>query len=119
SLIGLTPQFDSRRMVAEYAREFYDPAHADAVRLSANDFREARAEAAWNERVKQVWDQVRFVDTGMAPVGTIMSERPVPVRAAIDLAGLQPTEVRVEVVMGRVGADGGLEDTEVMVLPPT
>jgi starch phosphorylase len=39
------------------------------------------------------------------------------VRAAIDLAGLQPNEVRVEVVMGRVGTDGGLEDTEVMVLP--
>jgi starch phosphorylase len=52
SLMGLTPQFDSRRMVAEYAREFYDPAHADAVRLSANDYQEARAEAAWNERVK-------------------------------------------------------------------
>jgi starch phosphorylase len=48
-----------------------------------------------------------------------MSERPVAVRTAIDLAGLQPTEVRVEVVMGRVGTDGGLEDTEVLVLPPT
>jgi starch phosphorylase len=119
SLIGLTPLFDSRRMVQEYAREFYDPAHADAVRLSAGDYQEARAEAAWNERVRQVWDRVHFVETGTAPVGTIMSERPVPVRAAIDLAGLQPAEVRVEVVMGRVGADGGLEDTEVMVLPPT
>ena len=119
SLMGLTPQFDSRRMVAEYAREFYDPAHADAVRLSANDYQEARAEAAWNERVKLVWDRVRFVETGAPPVGTIMSEHPVPVRAAIDLAGLQPSEVRVEVVMGRVGSDGGLEDTEVMVLPPT
>jgi hypothetical protein len=43
----------------------------------------------------------------------------VAVRTAIDLAGLQPTEVRVEVVMGRVGTDGGLEDTEVLVLPPT
>jgi starch phosphorylase len=52
-------------------------------------------------------------------VGTIMSERPVVVRTAIDLAGLQPSEVRVEAVMGRVAADGGLEDTEVMVLPPT
>jgi starch phosphorylase len=59
------------------------------------------------------------VETGAPPVGTIMSEHPVPVRAAIDLAGLQPSEVRVEVVMGRVGSDGGLEDTEVMVLPST
>jgi starch phosphorylase len=119
SLMALTPQFDSRRMVSEYAREFYDPAHADAVRLSANGYQEARAEAAWNQRVSLIWDRVRFVETGAPPVGTILSERPVPVRAAIDLAGLQPSEVRVEVVMGRVGTDGGLEDTEVMVLPST
>jgi starch phosphorylase len=62
---------------------------------------------------------VHFVETGAPPVGAILSECPVPVRAAVDLAGLQPSEVRVEVVMGRVGTDGGLEDTEVMVLPPT
>ena len=42
-----------------------------------------------------------------------------PVRAAVDLAGLKPEDVRVEVVLGRVGIDGGLEDTEVLVLPPT
>jgi starch phosphorylase len=89
------------------------------VRLSANDYKEARAEAAWNERVSKIWDKVRFVETGAPPVGTIMSEHPVPVRTAIELAGLQPSEVRVEVVMGRVGTDGGLEDTEVMVLPST
>ncbi len=105
--------------VADMRASFAELAHADSVRLSANDYQEARAEAAWNEKVNQVWDQVRFVETGSPPVGTILSERPVPVRAAIDLAGLQPSEVRVEVVMGRVGSDGGLEDTEVMVLPPT
>ena len=41
-----------------------------------------------------------------------------PVRAAIDLAGLTPADVRVEVVIGRVDSNGHLEDTEVMVLPP-
>ena len=89
------------------------------MRLSANGYQEARAEAAWNQRVRLIWDRVRFVETGAPPVGTILSERPVPVRAAIDLAGLHASEVRVEVVMGRVGTDGGLEDTEVMVLPST
>jgi glycogen phosphorylase len=119
SLMALTPMFDSRRMVSEYAREFYDPAHADALRLRENGYEAARFLARWNQRVREVWDRVRFVETGPALTGPIMSEHPVPVRAAIDLAGLQPTEVRVEVVMGRVSADGGLEDTEVTVLPST
>jgi starch phosphorylase len=41
----------------------------------------------------------------------------VPVRAGIDLAGLTPQDVRVEVVLGRVDSNGHLEETEVLVLP--
>ena len=67
--------------------------------------------------MREVWDRVRFVETGPAPAGPVTSGVRVPVRAAIDLAGLKPEDVRVEVVMGRVGASGGLEETEVMVLP--
>ena len=118
SLTALSPLFDSRRMVTEYASQFYDPAHTEALRLTANGFQAAREAARWNKRVREVWDKVRFVETGPAPAGPIMSEHPVAVRTAIDLAGLQPSEVRVEVVIGRVGTDGGLEDTEVLVLPP-
>jgi starch phosphorylase len=39
------------------------------------------------------------------------------VRAAIDLAGLNPDDVRVEMVLGRVDSSGFLEDAEVVVLP--
>jgi len=69
--------------------------------------------------VSEVWDKVRFVETGPGPIGAVISGRPVSVRAAVDLAGLKPEDVRVEVVVGRVATDGSLEDTEVMVLPPT
>jgi len=47
----------------------------------------------------------------------VTSGKPVPVRAAIDLAGLKPGDVRVEAVIGRVDSDGYLEETEVLVLP--
>ena len=45
------------------------------------------------------------------------SGKPVEVRAAIDLAGLTPGDVRVELVLGRIDNNGNLEETEVMVLP--
>jgi starch phosphorylase len=67
--------------------------------------------------VRSAWDRVRFVETGPAPAGPVTSGVTVLVRAALDLAGLDPEDVRVELVMGRVGASGGLEDTEVLVLP--
>jgi starch phosphorylase len=61
---------------------------------------------------------VRFLDAGAPPDGPVLSGKPVPVRTAVELAGLKPEDVRVEVVLGRVGVNGQLEDTEVMVLPP-
>jgi starch phosphorylase len=76
-----------------------------------------REKARWNSRVREVWDRVRFVDPGGGPNGAVVSGKPVAVRAAIDLAGLTPGDVRVEVILGRVDVDGNLEDTEVMVLP--
>ncbi len=39
-------------------------------------------------------------------------------RAVVELSGLSPNEVRVEAVIGRVGANGELEDTQVLTLPP-
>ena len=118
SLKHLSPYFDCRRMVTEYMRELYDPAHTSCMMMRKSGYQAVRDWAQWDERVRQVWDRVKFVETGDAPVGSVTSGRPVPVNASIDLAGLKPEDVRVEVVVGRVGTDGGLEDTEIMVLPP-
>jgi starch phosphorylase len=60
---------------------------------------------------------VKFVDFG---IGTekVSAGSSVPLRASLDLAGLTPTDVRVEAVVGRVGANGELEDTQVLTLAP-
>jgi len=119
SLMYISPNFDCRRMVREYMNELYEPAHSQHVRLMQSDFRLVHEKADWNARIREVWDRVRFVEAGPGPGGTVTSGKPVPVRAAIDLAGLRPQDVRVEVVVGRVDSNGNLEDTEVLVLPPT
>jgi starch phosphorylase len=119
SLMNISPNFDCRRMVREYMNELYDPAHSQHIRLVQSDFRLIHNKAEWNARIREVWDRVRFVEAGPGPSGTVLSGKPVPVRAAIDLAGLNPQDVRVEVVVGRVDNNGNLEDTEVLVLPPT
>jgi len=116
SLIHISPQFDCRRMVREYMTELYEPAHTEHIRLLQADYEQVREQAAWRSRVRDVWDQVRFVEAE-GPGGSITSGKPVAVRAAIDLAGLTPADVRVEAVIGRVDSNGHLEDTEVMVLP--
>jgi starch phosphorylase len=105
-------------MVDEYKAQLYDPAHRAWMDMKCDDFAKARQQARWNADVRTVWDQVQFVDMGAPPDGPALSGRPVPVKTAVNLAGLKPEDVRVEVVMGRVGVNGQLEDTEVMILPP-
>ncbi|MDE3166945.1 MAG: alpha-glucan family phosphorylase [Acidobacteriota bacterium] len=117
SLTYISPAFDCRRMVREYMTQLYDPAHQGHLRMHAGDYALGRERARWNARVREVWERVRFVEAGPGPGGSVFSGRPVAVRAAIDLAGLDPNDVRVEAVLGSVDSSGHLENTEVLVLP--
>jgi starch phosphorylase len=117
SLRQLSPQFDCRRMLSEYDHELYEPAHLGFTAQLQSRFDSARRRVKWTGRVRDVWERVHFLETGPAPAGPVTSGVTVPVRAIVDLAGLDPEDVRVELVMGRVGASGSLEDTEVLVLP--
>ncbi len=118
SLTYISPHFDCRRMVREYMTELYEPAHQQHLRMQDGGYALAKEKAHWNQRIREVWDRVHFVETGPGPAGSVISGRPVPVRAAIELAGLKAEDVRVEAVMGAVDNNGNLEETEVMVLPP-
>jgi starch phosphorylase len=118
SLMYISPSFDCRRMVHQYMTELYQPAHAQHARLAEANYEAVREKTRWNLRIREVWDRVKFVEAGPALSGPVMSGKPVPVRAAIDLAGLKPEDVRVEMVIGRIDSNGRLEETEVMVLPP-
>jgi starch phosphorylase len=118
SLMYISPNFDCRRMVREYMTELYEPAHLLHESVIGSDYHTVRDKARWNARIREVWDQVRFVEAASDPSGTLVSGRPINIRASVDLAGLTPDDVRVEMVIGRVDSNGFLEDTEVMVLPP-
>ena len=118
SLTYISPMFDCRRMVREYMSELYEPAHLQHVRVAQSRYVAARDKARWAARIREVWDSVKFLGTNHSgPASAIISGNSLPVRATVDLAGLNPDDVRVELVMGRIDSSGYLEDTEVMVLP--
>jgi starch phosphorylase len=106
-------------MVDDYSRKLYDPSHANWMWMEGGNFEEARSRARWNDRVREVWPLVRFVEMGQAPSGPVMSGKPIPVHAALFLAGLKPEDVRVECLIGAISAGGSLENTQVVPLPGT
>jgi starch phosphorylase len=104
-------------MVHEYMTELYEPAHTANLRMRKADYALSREKAGWNAKIREVWDRIRFVDAGAGPSGPMISGKAFAVSAVVDLAGLAPTDVRTEVILGRVDSNGHLEETEVIVLP--
>lgn len=116
SIMGLSPRFDCRRMVREYYEQLYHPAHNGFEQCRRDNFAWVRQRAQWVAQVQSVWDRVRFVKTSSPPRSPVTTGQSLHVCADVDLAGLQPNDVRVEVVLGRVGPNGYLEETDVTVL---
>jgi starch phosphorylase len=117
-LMHISPHFNCQRMVSEYLSQLYEPAHRAFTEVQSSDFAAARERDKWQQDVQKVWSDIRFVEIGPGPGNSVVSGTAIPLRAAVSLAGLRPEDVRVEAVLGRVGANGDLEETQVMTLPP-
>jgi starch phosphorylase len=104
-------------MIGQYARELYQPAHFAFAEMEGGEFAEARRQVEWSRRISEAWENVRFLDHRIAP-DVLSTGVPVRIEASVDLAGLASDDVRVEAVAGRIGAGGGLEGGEVVLLGP-
>jgi glycogen phosphorylase len=118
SLKNLSPWFNCQRMLAEYSSELYASAHRAFVEIRENDYQKVRERTKWNRKVQEAWNRIKFVEIGPDLTGPVLSGTPIPFRAVVDLAGLEPSDIRLEVVVGRVSGTGELKQTEVLELPP-
>jgi starch phosphorylase len=118
SLMNLSPLFNCQRMIREYESRLYEPAHQSWLRVRRDRFQPARERVRWAQQVDRVWDYIELRDATPGLGACLLTGTPVKLRAAAQLHGLTPEDVRVEAVIGRVGPNGLLEDTTVVVLPP-
>lgn len=116
SLAYISANFNSHRMVAEYRSQLYEPAHRAYVEASGNHFAQPRERARWARDVAEKWPHVNIVDCGFGTEASMVTGSAVPLRATVELAGLRAEDVRVEAVVGRIGPEGELADTQVLML---
>ena len=92
----IIPRFNAERMVREYVAKLYGPA-ARQHRALARDSAAERL-AQWKQRVTEQWPGVRLerVDT---PNAQVTHGETITVELRAHLAGLQPSDVRVECVV--------------------
>ena len=117
SLKNISANFDCQRMVAQYRDELYVPAHAAFTSLRSDHYEGARERVRWNRRVQEAWPRVRFGECGLGADG-IPTGAALPMHADVDLAGLEPRDVRVEALIGRVGPGGEMDNPKIVLLAP-
>jgi glycogen phosphorylase len=108
SITSLLPRYNSTRMVSEYLKKFYLPASRRGPAYRENEYANARAIAGWKAKVRRAWSGVSLLRQD-APKKAIAFGESVLVRVAVNLNGLAPEDVVVEMLMGHASKKGQLE----------
>ncbi len=103
----LVPEFNTARMVREYVEDFYVPAIRLSEQMRANDLGGARDLVRWKERVQGEWPRVQVRGVVAKSPEQIQVGQSMQVEATVDLGGLAPEDVVVELYHGPTA--GGLE----------
>lgn len=114
----VSAHYNCQRMVDEYRTELYEPAHRGYQAMAAQDFSSPRDLVRWNRNIEERWPGVHFTEAAIGTGPDVLAGTAIPLRARLDLAGLSAKDVRVEALVGRIGPNGELEETEVLSLPP-
>ncbi|MGH3380192.1 MAG: alpha-glucan family phosphorylase, partial [Actinoallomurus sp.] len=117
TLASLGPKVLAGRMVRDYVHALYTPAALSGRRLAAENHAAAKALASWKLRVAKLWQGVTVEHVESSGVGqSPQLGAPLTVRATVELAGLEPSDVAVEVVYGRVSETDTLVDPSYLEL---
>jgi starch phosphorylase len=117
TLATLGPKVLASRMVEEYTERLYAPATAAGRAMDGPGWKGAKDLAAFKAKIRHAWPEVKVEHVESEGV----SDSPqigdtLRVRAFVDLAGLSPDEVEVQLVHGRVSGDDELSEISVAPL---
>ncbi len=118
SLSTLCHFFNTHRMVREYTEDFYLLAHRRFQRLAADDATGAKALAAWLERVRKAWPEVRVVQLENHSPTTLSVGEPLKAAVCVHLGLLTPDDVAVELYQGSLNADGEIVNGLAIAMQP-
>ena len=110
SIKQIAPVFNTNRMVKEYYERFYIPAHNFGSLLQEQG--KAQAVADWRRKIAENWYRVSVTDITPSPEKAILMGDKVPFKARVQLGGLSPEEIQVELFLGMRGTRGDIVKVE-------
>ncbi|MFF8772871.1 alpha-glucan family phosphorylase [Kitasatospora sp. NPDC015120] len=120
TLVTLGPKVLAGRMVREYVERLYAPAALAQRELAGTGaFRAAHELAEWKARVREAWPVVRVehVEADCPDEAQELGSA-LALRVQVALGPLEPADVEVQVVSGRVDESDRISDARVLALKP-
>ncbi|MCB9882442.1 MAG: alpha-glucan family phosphorylase [Planctomycetes bacterium] len=119
SIQGLVPEFNTHRMVSDYAREYYLPAHRRTQELLRDGAKGAQEFAAWRASIRARFEDVKIVrlDPEVPPQGLTVGTELV-IEAIVEPGDLKPEEYRVEAFLGPVDSDLQIQQGQAIPMEP-
>jgi starch phosphorylase len=118
AMTSLCPVFNTNRMLHQYVVDGYLPADRRRAKLEERGFERARALAAWKQKVRAGWHDVRVTRVEVVlPELTRVGEL-FEVSAWIQLGTLSPADVAAQVYIGRLLESRDIIDAVVVPLAP-
>jgi starch phosphorylase len=121
TLETLGPRVQASRMVREYVESGYAPAGRMVTAAAEDDYRGARSLSEYWTKLDTSWGRVRIFDSELIinAQDSMVVGTEVLVRARIDLAGLDPSEVDIQAVVGKVDDSDELREVVTVPMEPT
>lgn len=113
TIAQVSPNFTTSRMIRDYQERYYVPQAERGRKLIADNFKLAKELAQWKNTIATVWDkiEVKEIDIADGITNAINIGEKYPARVVLDLKGLSPSEIGIEIV---ITENGESDDPELL-----
>ena len=95
------PMFNTNRMIEDYTRKFYVPSMELTEKMKENNYELAKKKADWQSNIERNWSRVSIISADdNTSAKTIKIGEPIKIRVRVNLAGIAPEDVFVQVYEG-------------------
>ena len=113
TIAQVASNFTTNRMMEDYCIQYYQPQYDRSRMLMADGFAKARELAAWKERVAEAWGKIEVRSyTRPGADYSLSQEHPLQSEVVLDLAGLKPEDIGVEMLFATSDHKGRLHIQE-------
>jgi len=107
SIAKVAPEFTMNRMVRDYCRKYYSKLFDRTLLLRENDYKQVKELAYWKNRILTHWKNIRVIDYDFPNISKeqFVVGQTYTGKVTLDLDGLAPEEIGVEMVMVDSGSD--------------